>query len=126
MVILESFSAEHTGVFNRDIKNPEYKGFTPFLDSLIGQSLAFKGFANGKQSIEGIPAVLTGLPNLMHGNFITSNYSANKINKSCESSWIKRDIRLHFSMVEPMERWDLIVLPESDRILIILWSKRIQ
>jgi phosphoglycerol transferase MdoB-like AlkP superfamily enzyme len=79
VLILESFSAEHTGVFNKDIKNPEYKGFTPFLDSLIGQSLAFKGFANGKQSIEGIPAVLTGLPNLMQGNFITSNYSSNKI-----------------------------------------------
>jgi phosphoglycerol transferase MdoB-like AlkP superfamily enzyme len=79
VVILESFSAEHTGVFNKDIRNPEYKGFTPFLDSLIGQSLSFKGFANGKQSIEGIPAVLTGLPNLMQGNFITSNYSSDKI-----------------------------------------------
>jgi phosphoglycerol transferase MdoB-like AlkP superfamily enzyme len=80
VLILESFSAEHTGVFNRDIKNPDYKGFTPFLDSLIGQSLAFKGFANGKQSIEGIPAVLTSLPNLIHGNFITSSYCNDNIN----------------------------------------------
>jgi len=80
VLILESFSAEHTGVFNKDIKNPDYKGFTPFLDSLIGQSYAFKGFANGKQSIEGIPAVLASLPNLLHGNFITSSYSKNNIN----------------------------------------------
>ena len=80
VLILESFSAEHTGVFNKDIKNPVYKGFTPFLDSLIGQSLAFKGFANGKQSIEGIPAVLTGLPNLIQGNFITSSYKSDHIN----------------------------------------------
>jgi phosphoglycerol transferase MdoB-like AlkP superfamily enzyme len=80
VLILESFSAEHTGIFNKDIKNPPYQGFTPFLDSLIGQSLAFKGFANGKQSIEGIPAVLTGLPNLIRGNFITSHFSSDKIN----------------------------------------------
>jgi phosphoglycerol transferase MdoB-like AlkP superfamily enzyme len=80
VLILESFSAEHTGVFNRDIKNPAYPGFTPFLDSLIDHSLAFKGFANGKQSIEGIPAVLTSIPNLLHGNFITSDFSTNKIN----------------------------------------------
>jgi phosphoglycerol transferase MdoB-like AlkP superfamily enzyme len=73
-------SAEHTGVFNKDIKNPVYQGFTPFLDSLIGQSLAFKGFANGKQTIEGVPSVLTGLPNLMLGDFITSHFGSNKIN----------------------------------------------
>lgn len=80
VLILESFSAEHTGVFNKDIKNPGYQGFTPFLDSLIGQSLAFKGFANGKQTIEGVPSVLTGLPNLMLGDFITSRFGTNKIN----------------------------------------------
>ena len=80
VLILESFSAEHTGVFNKDIKNPSYPGFTPFLDSLIEHSLAFKGFSNGKQSIEGIPAVLTSIPNLLHGNFITSEYSNDKIN----------------------------------------------
>lgn len=80
VLILESFSAEHTGIFNKDIKNPSYQGFTPFLDSLVNQSLAFKGFANGKQTIEGVPAVLTGLPNLMLGNFITSHFSSDKIN----------------------------------------------
>lgn len=80
VLILESFSAEHIGVFNQDMRNPVYKGFTPFLDSLIGQSIAFKGFANGKQSIEGIPAVLTGLPNLIQGNFITSSYCSDNIN----------------------------------------------
>jgi len=80
VLILESFSAEHTGIFNKDIKNPNYQGFTPFLDSLIGESLSFKGFANGKQTIEGVPAVLTGLPNLMLGNFITSHFSSDKIN----------------------------------------------
>jgi phosphoglycerol transferase MdoB-like AlkP superfamily enzyme len=79
IIILESFSTEHIGALNRNIvKN--YKGFTPFLDSLIGQSLACNGFANGKRSIEGIPAILSGLPTLMNQDFITSVYAGNKFN----------------------------------------------
>jgi phosphoglycerol transferase MdoB-like AlkP superfamily enzyme len=80
VLILESFSAEHFGAFNKNIKNPSYQGFTPFLDSLIGKCLAYKGFANGKRTIEGVPAVLTSIPNLITGDFITSKYNANKIN----------------------------------------------
>ena len=33
-----------------------------------------------KRTIEGVPAVLTGIPNLISGDFITSKYNANKIN----------------------------------------------
>ncbi len=80
VLILESFSAEHFGVFNKGIQNGKYQGFTPFLDSLVGKCLAYKGFANGKRTIEGVPAVLTGIPNLISGDFITSKYNANKIN----------------------------------------------
>jgi len=80
VLILESFSAEHFGAFNKGVNNGKYQGFTPFLDSLIGNCLAYKGFANGKRTIEGVPAVLTGIPNLISGDFITSKYNANKIN----------------------------------------------
>ncbi|NWJ50044.1 MAG: sulfatase-like hydrolase/transferase [Bacteroidetes bacterium] len=80
VLILESFSAEHFGVFNKGVNNGKYQGFTPFLDSLVGNCLAYKGFANGKRTIEGVPAVLTGIPNLISGDFITSKYNANKIN----------------------------------------------
>ena len=79
ILILESFSAEHIGAFNKDQDNGRYQGFTPFLDSLIGQSLAFKAFANGKTSIQGIPAVLSGIPSLMNESFIQSNYSTDKV-----------------------------------------------
>jgi len=74
IIILESFSKEYIGALN------DYPGYTPFLDSLINESLVFtNGFANGKKSIEGIPAVLAGMPVLMNEPFITSQYSGDKI-----------------------------------------------
>ena len=78
IIIMESFSSEHIAALNPELKN--YKGFTPFLDSLIRESLVFNGFSNGKRSIEGIPAILSSLPTLMNYDFITSIYSGNKIN----------------------------------------------
>jgi phosphoglycerol transferase MdoB-like AlkP superfamily enzyme len=77
LIILESISMEHIGSMNRDYKN--YMGFTPFLDSLIRQYGCFEGAANGKRSIEGIPAILGSLPTWMDRDFITSQYSANRI-----------------------------------------------
>jgi phosphoglycerol transferase MdoB-like AlkP superfamily enzyme len=78
IIIMESFSSEHIGAFNKHI--PGYQGFTPFLDSLIGESMVFDGFSNGKQSIEGIPAVVASLPSLMSRPYIISPYAGNKIN----------------------------------------------
>jgi phosphoglycerol transferase MdoB-like AlkP superfamily enzyme len=80
IIILESFSREHIGSLNGNLENGEYKGFTPFLDSLSRHSLLLNGFANGKTSIQGIPAVLSGIPSLMNESFIQSNYSTDKIN----------------------------------------------
>ena len=78
IIIMESFSREHFGSLNRDLENGEYKGFTPFLDSLSQHGLMMNGFANGKTSIQGIPAVLSGIPSLMNESFIQSNYSTDK------------------------------------------------
>lgn len=80
IIIMESFSREHSGLLNRDLENGEYKGFTPFLDSLSQHGLMLNGFANGKTSIQGVPAVLSGIPSLMTESFIQSNYSADKLN----------------------------------------------
>jgi phosphoglycerol transferase MdoB-like AlkP superfamily enzyme len=80
IIIMESFSREHIGALNLDLENGEYKGFTPFLDSLAGKSLMLNGFANGKTSIQGIPAVLSAVPSLMNESFIQSIYSTDKIN----------------------------------------------
>jgi len=78
VIIMESLSKEHIGFLNRDI--PNYKGFTPFLDSLFQHGLiCTQAYANGKRSIEGIPAVTAGFPTLMENPFNSSIYSSNKL-----------------------------------------------
>lgn len=48
----------------------------PFLDSLMDRSLTFtRAFANGRRSIDGIPAILAALPEWMDEAFITSTYA---------------------------------------------------
>ncbi len=76
IIILESFSLEYMGKINGD------QGYTPFLDSLAEKSLFFsRAVANGRRSIEGVPAVLTGIPTLMEEPFITSAFAGDKIVK---------------------------------------------
>jgi phosphoglycerol transferase MdoB-like AlkP superfamily enzyme len=75
IIIVESLSLEHVGFFNKQI--PQYKGFTPFIDGIAAKSLTFDGISNGKKSIEGIPAILSGVPTLMSTPFISSPYSGN-------------------------------------------------
>jgi phosphoglycerol transferase MdoB-like AlkP superfamily enzyme len=72
---MESLSSEHIGAFNRQVEG--YQGYTPFLDSLIDHSIAFNGFANAKQSIEGLPAIIASIPALMDRPFITSAFAGN-------------------------------------------------
>lgn len=75
LIILESFSKEHIGFFS-----PQNKGFTPFLDSLLGESLVIShSFANGRKSLESLPSLFTGLPALMDVPYILSPFSSNKI-----------------------------------------------
>jgi phosphoglycerol transferase MdoB-like AlkP superfamily enzyme len=73
VVILESFGNEWLG------KKTGGK-FTPFLDSLIDQSLYFSNaYANGKKSIEAMPAIFAGIPTLMDNPYISSPYGMNRI-----------------------------------------------
>ena len=74
IIILESFSREYIGSYN------PYKGYTPFLDSLISHSLVFpNSFANGKRSIEAMPSIIASLPTLMNDSYISSSYSTNSV-----------------------------------------------
>lgn len=73
VLILESFSSEHIGYLSHQ------KTYTPFLDSLFEHSLVFPGIANGKRSIEGIPAILSALPTLSDESFLNGAYAANQI-----------------------------------------------
>ncbi|MBN8702800.1 MAG: sulfatase-like hydrolase/transferase [Bacteroidetes bacterium] len=74
ILILESFSKEYIGYLTGK------QTYTPFLDSLLAKSFCFEnGYANGKKSIEGIPAILASIPTLMEDPFISSPYSENSI-----------------------------------------------
>ncbi len=79
VLILESFSKEFVSVYNKN-KGNKYKGYAPFLDSLVGKSYAYQySFANGRKSIEAMPSVLCSLPS---GKvpFVLSQYSNDKLN----------------------------------------------
>ena len=71
--ILESFSKQHFGYYNRTLRNGTYKGFTPFLDSLItNHAMTWQySYANGRKSIEGMPSTLSSLPNYVEPLFLT-------------------------------------------------------
>jgi phosphoglycerol transferase MdoB-like AlkP superfamily enzyme len=73
VLILESYSKQHIGFYNKTLRNGTYKGFTPFLDSLITEgAMTFKySYANGRKSIEGMPSVLSSLPNFVEPLFLT-------------------------------------------------------
>lgn len=62
--IMESFSAEHSALLRPDIyEEQEQQGYTPFLDSLMRQSYTFYNmYANGKRSIQALPAVWSSIP----------------------------------------------------------------
>ena len=64
LFIMESFSAEHSALLRPDIyKDSEQQGYTPFLDSLMRQSYTFYNmYANGKRSIQALPAVWSSIP----------------------------------------------------------------
>lgn len=70
VIVLESFSQEYMGCYNNGIM----PSFTPFLDSLYGHCVVYQGRANGKKSIEGIPAVFGAVPTLMPFPLILSDY----------------------------------------------------
>lgn len=71
IIILESFSAVYSGTLSGD------QSWMPFLDSLMGTGINFtRAYANGRRSIDGIPAILASMPELMDEAFLSSRYAA--------------------------------------------------
>ncbi len=67
IIILESFGSEYIGGLSGR------KNYTPFLDSLMNNSLVFtNAYANGKRSIEAMPAIMAGIPALSSRSVISS------------------------------------------------------
>jgi phosphoglycerol transferase MdoB-like AlkP superfamily enzyme len=80
IIILESFAREYVGSLNPDLEGGTYKGYTPFIDSLISVSLTFDvSLANGKKSIDAMPSILASVPSL-ETPYTISHYANNKIN----------------------------------------------
>ena len=80
VIILESFSKEFFGIYNRDVAQGTYKGRTPFLDSLISHSRAYQySFANGRKSIDAMPSIISSIPSI-EVPYVLSHYSGNRIN----------------------------------------------
>jgi phosphoglycerol transferase MdoB-like AlkP superfamily enzyme len=72
IIIIESFGREYVGPVNGG------KSYTPFLDELQKKSLSFENaFANSRRSIEGIAAVMAGIPAMMNEPFISSQFTSN-------------------------------------------------
>lgn len=68
LIILESFGLEYVE-----------RGYTPFLSELRKKSLYFeKHLANGRRSIESLPSLLCGLPQLIEEPISKSSFSGNK------------------------------------------------
>lgn len=79
ILIWESFGKEMVGTYNGDLENGTYKGYTPFVDSLMRHSKVYwHSFANGAKSIEAIPSVLTSIPGIMEP-FILTRYTDNRL-----------------------------------------------
>lgn len=79
LILLESFGKEAVGFYNKDLDNGAYKGYTPFLDSLAGESKIFwNSFANGRKSIDAIPSCVASIPSGINP-FILTPYVSDSI-----------------------------------------------
>ncbi|MBD3723572.1 MAG: sulfatase-like hydrolase/transferase [Flavobacteriaceae bacterium] len=79
LFITESYGREYLGSFNKDMNIPNYKGYTPFIDSLAQHSLIYtNAYANGRKSIHGMSSILAGIPSFKDA-FTSSPYAKQKI-----------------------------------------------
>lgn len=72
VLIVESFGREYIGGFNHWLDGGHYKGYTPFVDSLMQHSATYLySFCNGRKSIDGMPSILSGIPMFVEPFFLT-------------------------------------------------------
>ncbi len=63
LFILESFGKEYWGCMNTKTHIPNFKSYTPFLDSLAQHSFVVdNAYCTGRQSIHGMSSMLAGIP----------------------------------------------------------------
>ena len=72
VLIVESFGREYIGALNKSLDEGRYKGYTPFVDSLIARSVTFThSYCNGRKSIDGMPSILSSIPMFVEPFFLT-------------------------------------------------------
>lgn len=72
VLIVESFGREYIGAYNKWLEDSTYRGYTPFVDSLMAHSLVFQhSYVNGRKSIDAMPSVLSGIPYFIEPFFLT-------------------------------------------------------
>ena len=72
ILIIESFGREYIGALNHDLEDGKYKGYTPYVDSLIAHSTTFThSYCNGRKSIDGMPSILSSIPMFVEPFFLT-------------------------------------------------------
>lgn len=72
VLIVESFGREYIGSLNRTLEGGRYKGYTPYVDALIGKSITFShSYCNGRKSIDGMPSILSSIPMFVEPFFLT-------------------------------------------------------
>ncbi len=85
IIILEGFGKENIGFFNAHLDHGSYRGYAPFLDSLLNESLTFtRSFSNGVSSNDAITSVLSSIPGLMPITYVSTIYANNRINGLAE------------------------------------------
>jgi phosphoglycerol transferase MdoB-like AlkP superfamily enzyme len=57
---------------------------TPFLDSLLTESLTFNGMSNSRRSLEVLPSILASIPPMMENDFVRSPYADNDFDAFCQ------------------------------------------
>lgn len=73
VIIMKNIGQEMVGYYNPDSRHH----LTPFLDSLLCNSLTFNGMSNSRRSIEVLPSILASIPSLMEDDFVRSPYADN-------------------------------------------------
>lgn len=79
VIIIESFGREYIGAMNKGILPDDYKGYTPFTDSLLRHSAWWRySYDNGQKSIDGMPSILASIPKFVRP-FIVTPQAVNKL-----------------------------------------------
>lgn len=72
ILIVESLGREYIGALNPALEQGRYRGYTPFVDSLLSVATTFtRTYCNGRKSIDGMPSILSSIPMMVEPFFVT-------------------------------------------------------